>query len=324
MKLKNKKIIVTGGAGFIGSHLVDMLVKKGAIVTVVDNLSAGDLRNLELSKNKIDFQNIDVRNFNDINKLIKNQDVVFHLAANADVPLSIKDPHYDFQNNIIGGYNILRSCLNSNIKKVIYASSAAVYGEPEYVPIDEKHKTNPISPYGAAKLAIERLGITYYKSFGLPFTAIRIFNNYGVRQPRYVMYDLIKKLYKNNKHLEVLGTGEQIRDYCYVEDGAKCFILAAENDKSTGEIFNLAGGNPIKIKDLVQLLIKTLGLENVFVKYTGQSWKGDIMELIADINKTKNDLGFEPRIELSDGIQRLHNSLTKPKTVIFGHQNKAI
>lgn len=315
MKLKNKKVIVTGGAGFIGSHLVDMLVKKGAIVTVVDNLSAGDIRNLELSKNKIDFRNIDVRNFSDINKLIKNQDVVFHLAGNADVPLSIKNPHYDFQNNVVGGYNILRSCLNSDVQKVIFASSAAVYGEPEYVPIDEKHKTNPISPYGAAKLSIERLGITYYKSFSLPFTAIRIFNNYGERQPRYVMYDLIKKLYKNNNYLEVLGTGEQVRDYCYVEDGARCFILAAENEKSSGEVFNLAGGNPIKIKDLVGLIIKTIGFEKVTVKYTGQSWKGDIMKLIADMKKTKNDLGFEPKIDLSDGIRRLHNSLAKIEAI---------
>lgn len=313
MQLKNKRVLVTGGAGFVGSHIVDLLVSKDAFVTVVDNLSAGNLNNLDLSKNKIDFQKVDVCNFKAISKLIKNQDVVFHLAANADVPLSIKNPHYDFKNNVLGGYNILRGCLNSNVQKVLFASSAAVYGEPEYVPIDEKHKTNPISPYGAAKLSIERLGITYYKSFGLPFTAIRIFNNYGIRQPRYVMYDLIKKLYKNNKYLEVLGTGEQVRDYCYVKDGARCFVLAAENEKSSGEVFNLAGGNPIKIKELVELIIKTLGLKNVTVKYTGQSWKGDIIRLIADTKKTKDYLGFKPEISLDEGVRKLNNWLRKQK-----------
>jgi len=313
MQLKNKKVLVTGGAGFIGSHLVDRLVKINALVTVVDNLSAGNLKNLELSKNNIDFQKVDICNFKAISKLIRSQDIVFHLAANADVPLSIKKPHYDFKNNVLGGYNVLKSCMNSNVQKVLFASSAAVYGEPEYVPIDEKHKTNPISPYGAAKLSIERLGITYYKCFSLPFTAIRIFNNYGARQPRYVMYDLIKKLYKNNNYLEVLGTGEQVRDYCYVEDGARCFILAAENEKSSGEVYNLAGGNPVKIKDLVELIIKTLGLENVTVKYTGQSWKGDIVKLIADTKKTKNDLGFKPEMSLNKGIKKLTNWLRKQK-----------
>jgi UDP-glucose 4-epimerase len=313
MQLKNKKVLVTGGAGFIGSHLVDRLVKINALVTVVDNLSAGNLKNLELSKNNINFQKVDICNFKAISKLIKSQDIVFHLAANADVPVSIKNPHYDFKNNVLGGYNVLRSCLNSNIQKVLFASSAAIYGEPEYVPIDEKHKTNPISPYGAAKLSIERLGITYYECFGLPFTAIRIFNNYGVRQQRYVMYDLIKKLYKNNNYLEVLGTGEQVRDYCYVKDAARCFILAAENEKSSGEVFNLAGGNSVKIKDLVELIIKTLGLKNVNVKYTGQSWKGDIMKLIADTTKTENDLGFEPEISLNEGIKKLNNWLRKQK-----------
>jgi UDP-glucose 4-epimerase len=316
MILRNKKVVVTGGAGFIGSHLVDQLVDKGAIVTVVDNLSAGNLKNLEQSQSKIDFQKVDVRNFKAISQIIKYKDVVFHLAANADVPLSVKNPDYDFKNNVLGGYNVLRSCLNADVKKVVFASSAAVYGEPEYVPIDELHRTNPLSPYGAAKLSIERLGITYHKSFGLPFTAIRIFNNYGVRQPRYVMYDLIKKLYKNDKFLEVLGTGEQVRDYCYVEDGARCFILAAENDMSTGEVFNLAGGNSIKIREVVDLIIKTLGLQDVTVKYTGQSWKGDIMKLIANMEKTKNILGFESKVTMSDGICRLHKSMSESENTL--------
>lgn len=309
MNLKNKKVLVTGGAGFIGSHIVDLLVEKGSIVTVLDNLHTGSLNNLEKSKDKIQFLNIDIRDSDKVREAVKGQDVVIHLAANADVPYSVNNPDYDFSTNSIGGYNILKNCVDFKIKKVVYASTAAIYGEPRYIPVDEKHLTTPVSPYGASKLSTELLGFAYLKTYELPFTTIRIFNTYGERQPRYVMFDLLKKLYKNPRELEVLGTGDQIRDYCYVTDTAKAFILAAESDDSVGEVFNLAGGNPISIKELVNLLIETLKLKNVKVSYTGQSWKGDITKLIANTTKIKDVLGFTPKINLKDGIKRLHNYL---------------
>ncbi len=309
MQLKDRKILVTGGAGFVPSHVTDLLVEKGAIVTVIDNLKTGSLKNLEKSKDKIDFYKIDVRDFKKVKSVVKEQDIVFHFAANADVPYSVKHPKYDFDTNAVGGFNILKNCVDFNIKKVIFASSPAVYGEPNYVPVDEKHPLNPCSPYGASKLATEALGFAYYKTYGLPFITIRIFNSYGERQPRYVMYDLLKKLYKDPTKLEVLGTGEQIRDYCYVTDTARAFILAAENDNAIGEVFNLGGGNPISIKQLVKHLIKILQLKDVKVYYTGKSWEGDIVKLAADVSKTKQILGFEPNVSFAEGVQRLHNWL---------------
>jgi len=314
MRLKGRKVLVTGGAGFIASHLVDLLVGKGAEVTVIDNLKDGRIENLEKSKDKICFYKVDVRDYEEVNKIIRERGIriIFHFAANANVPYSVEDPKYDFETNVLGTFNLLKTCVDNTVEKIIYASSAAVYGEPEYTPIDEKHPLNPISPYGASKLAGEKLGFAYYHTYGLPFVSMRIFNTYGPRQPRYVMYDFLKKLKHNPNKLEVLGTGEQIRDYCYVSDMANAFILAAENEGAIGEAFNVAGGNPITIKELAELMVRIMGLEgNTKIYYTGKSWKGDIIRLVADINKVKKVLGFKPRIGLEEGILELKDWFEK-------------
>jgi len=308
MNLLDKKVLVTGGAGFIGSHLVDLLVEKGAIVTVIDNLSAGNLINLKKSGKEIRFYQVDILDARRIDKIVKENQIIFHLAANADVPRSVKEPKFDFDTNIVGSFNLLKSAVDAKIEKFIFASSAAVYGNPVYTPMDEKHPTNPISPYGASKLAIEHLGRSYLETYGLPFVTMRIFNTYGERQPRYVMYDLLKKLYKDNSKLEVLGTGKQLRDYSYVLDTARAFVLAAENGKA-GEIYNIAGGKPISIRDVVSCIIKTLSLKDLKVTYTNKSWPGDISILAASIEKIKSELAFKPTIPLEIGIKRLHEYL---------------
>jgi len=306
MRLKGKRVLVTGAAGFIGSHLVDRLVEKGAEVIAVDNLKDGDLSNLAQSLDKIEFHKVDIRDPEDLKKVVDGAEVVFHLAANANVPYSVENPKYDFETNALGTFNVLKSSLDFDVEKIIYASSAAVYGEPVYAPMDEKHPLNPISPYGASKLAGERLGFAYYNTYGLKFTALRIFNTYGERQRRYVMFDFLKKLMENPKRLEVLGTGEQIRDFCYVGDCVNAFILAAENDRAVNKAFNIAGGNPISIKDLAYLMVKVLGLSGkTEIVFTGESWRGDIIKLYADIHEIRNTLNFEPKVGLDDGICRL-------------------
>jgi UDP-glucose 4-epimerase len=308
MNLLNKKILVTGGAGFIGSHLVDLLVEKGGIVTVVDNLSAGKIMNLKKSGKEITFRQVDILDAQRISQIVKENQIIYHLAANADVPKSVKEPKYDFDTNVVGSFNLLKSAVDANIEKFIFASSAAVYGNPVYTPMDEKHTTNPISPYGASKLMIEHLGRAYLDTYGLPFVTMRIFNTYGERQPRYVMYDLLKKLYKDNGKLEVLGTGRQIRDYSYVRDTAKAFVLAAEKGK-IGNIYNIAGGRPVSIRDIVSYILRTLELNDTKITYTNKSWPGDISILSADISKIKTELGFEPSVSIDTGIERLHEYL---------------
>jgi UDP-glucose 4-epimerase len=309
MQLKHKKVLVTGGAGFIGSHLVDKLIKLNANVTVIDNLSSGDLNNLEFVKNEISFQNIDIRDFDKIKPVIQKQDVIFHLAANADVPRGQKDPDYEFSNNVIGGFNVIKSCLNTNVQKIVFASSAAVYGEPQIIPMDENHPLKPLSLYGVSKAYLESLGFAYFRSSGLPFTAVRIFNNFGVRQSKFVMYDLLQKLYRNHTKLTVLGTPDHIRDYCYVTDGADFFVKVAEYDKTTGDVFNLTGGNPVRISELVKMLIEVTGYKNVLVNYTGSSWSGDIIRLIGNMDKAKKLFEFKPKVSLKTGITLLHQWL---------------
>lgn len=314
MNLNGKKVLVTGGAGFIGSHVVELLLEKKAHVTVVDNLSSGNKENLKKVYQEIVFNETDIKDTNAVKEIVKKNEVVFHFAANADVPRSVQDPEFDFQNNVMGTYNLLTAAVGANVEKFIFASSAAVYGNPRYTPIDEKHPTNPISPYGASKLSGEALGRSYHTTYGLPFVAMRIFNTYGARQPRYVMYDLLKKLYRDPQRLEVLGTGEEYRDYCYVTDTAQAFVLAAEKAEA-GTIYNIAGGNTIQIKQVVELLLETLHLKGVDIHYTQKSWKGDINKLSADISKIRQDLGFEPSISIGEGIVKLHQYLEKSNTL---------
>lgn len=299
MKVTDMSVVVTGGAGFIGSHLVEKLVGKGAHVTVLDNFQSGTLKNIASVADSIHIVTGDVRNRESLT-VIADADIVFHLAANASVPLSVENPRYDFETNALGTFNILEASLHCDVKKIVYASSAAVYGEPVYTPMDENHPLQPISPYGVSKLAGEKVGETFKKVYGLPFAAVRIFNTYGPRQPRYVMYDFIKKLKKTPQILEVLGTGEQIRDYCYVSDMVDVFMAVAEKGDS---IYNAAGGVSTSITELAELMVAVLS-PDADICYTGTSWKGDITTLTADITKLKQ-LGVEPKILLRDGVQKL-------------------
>jgi UDP-glucose 4-epimerase len=309
----DKNILVTGGAGFIGSHLVDFLVDKRAKVTVIDNLKDGRMENLSNVIDKVSFEKGDVRDGQKVNEIIDTNEIeiVFHLAANANVPYSVEHPRYDFETNAVGSLNVLESCRDNQVEKMIYASSAAVYGEPKYTPMDENHPLKPISPYGASKLAGEKLGFAYHRTYGLSFVSMRIFNTYGPRQRRYVMYDLLRKLRENQDHLEVLGTGDQTRDYCYVLDTANAFLLAAEKEEAVGQAFNVAGGNSVTIRELAEIIVRILELGGTTeIQYTGESWKGDIVKLVADISKIKR-LGFEPQTGLEEGISKLKNWFEK-------------
>ena len=296
--LKGKNILVTGGAGFIGSHIVDRLVGE-CTVTALDNLSTGKEENLP--ENAL-FVKCDLSDSDAVKKAIRDADIdlIFHIGANASVPYSVDHPRYDFDTNALGTFNVVTACLNSDVTKVVYASTAAVYGEPVQTPIDESHQLYPISPYGASKLAGERCGFAFEETYGIAFAAIRIFNTYGPRQPRYVMYDFIHKLRANPQFLEVLGTGEQIRDYCYVSDMVDGFMMVAERGEG---VYNAAGGHPVSIKELANLMVSVISPEAT-IQYGGKTWAGDVNTLYADISRIRG-LGFEPKVGFEDGVRKM-------------------
>lgn len=303
MSLAQSRVLVTGGAGFIPSHVVDLLVAQGAKVVILDDMSAGKAENLAAVKDDVELIIGSVADADLVDKLVAGCRIVFNFAANADVPRSVKFPEVDFATNAVGAFNVYASCRRHGVERVMQASTAAVYGEPEYTPMDERHRLRPISPYGSSKLAAEATGLAWHHAYGLPFTAIRIFNTYGPRQPRYVIYDLFRKIQANRKRLEVLGTGEQVRDYCYVADTAAAFVNLALDPNAVGDVYNIAGGSPVSIRQLVAMILDTLGLTDTEVYYTGQSWPGDINRLVAGLDKIKGT-GFAPTIDLTEGLKR--------------------
>lgn len=293
----------------MGSHLVDRLVEIGSNTTVADDLSFGKQENLN---EQAKFVKLDIRNYEALKAMISKvkPEVVFHLAASATTKESAMGwfgPVFDYEVNAIGTLNILRAAVDGGLKpRFVYVSSAAVYGEPEYTPIDEGHPTNPISPYGISKLASEKYALAYFRERGLPVTVLRVFNSYGPRQPRYVMFDLLKKLKENPDKLEVIGTGEQVRSYCYVTDTIDGFILALK-DEAVGKVFNLAGRDVVSIKELVDEILNLLDLKGrTKVTYTGKSWRGDIMKLVPDTSRMER-IGFEPRVNLEEGLSKLRD-----------------
>jgi len=303
------RVIVTGGAGFIGSHCVDLLVHQGYEVLVIDDLSFGNEENINLDAK---FDKINICDLTKLTKTIINYDpnTIFHFAANAttkSTSMGWKDPIADYKINMVGTLNILESIRHNNNIHLIYASTAAVYGEPSIVPINENHITMPLSPYGVSKLSGEKYCHAYSRAWKVKSTIVRIFNTYGPRQPRYVMFDQMKKILNcKNKTFEVLGSGEQLRDYAYVSDTVKAFYKIMLNpEKSIGQIFNVAGGSKVSIKELIKEIKKVLNKENLVENFTGKSWKGDIDRLWADTTKIINILNWQPKVSLNQGLEFL-------------------
>jgi UDP-glucose 4-epimerase len=301
---KTDQILVTGGNGFIGSHIIDFLINNGHLdVISLDNLSGSNYGN-NLNKNpKCTYVYGDLGNLAFLDKFFSDNHInyIFHIGANGNVPYSNDFPTVDFNSNAAGTFNIFNLSLKYNVNKIVFASTAAVYGVPENVPVLETNPLNPISNYGLTKLYGEKLAVAYYKTYGLNCNVIRIFNTYGPRQPRYVLYDFIKKLNDNKTKLEVFGDGEQIRDYAYVSDTVQAFYDVMLSEKN-GEVYNISGGNPISIKKLIEIISEILEIDPA-ITYTGKSWPGDIKILNGDISKISKEIGFKPQVSIELGLQ---------------------
>ena len=300
------KIVVTGGAGFIGSHIVEYLVSRGDEVTVLDNLHTGKKENLEKVIERIDFIKTDILNFEDLKKILKNKDGVFHEAALASVQESFVKPT-EYQNvNVNGTENILELAKEYGFK-VVYASSSSVYGDPSSIPIKENMEKNPINPYAQTKVDDETLAEQYAK-LGVDVIGLRYFNVFGERQSE--NYAGVIKLFleriQEGLPPIINGDGSQIRDFVYVKDVVNANILALESDVKHAFI-NIGTGKTISILELANQIIRSSGLE--LMPIFREALEGDVHESQADIELAKNLLKWEPKMELekwlSDTVPKL-------------------
>jgi len=303
MRNKNKKILVTGGAGFIGSNLVKVLLRKNYQVIVYDDLSTGYKNNIKEFVGKIKFVKGDIRDFKKINNKLKNIDCVFHLAAMVSVPESLQKPIDCFDINIRASINIMKQCMQNNIK-FIFASSAAVYGDDKTKIKTEKIKASPISPYGLSKLNIEELCKIYAKEFGLNYTCFRNFNVYGPKQDPNSAYAAVIPSFinnaLNNKKLNIFGDGGQTRDFIYVEDVVKAYLLAYE--KNISGIYNLGCNEILNLKKLAKLVLNISNKKiNIIHK---EARKGDIRHSRASSLKFQKISSWKPIVKVRDGIEK--------------------
>ena len=299
------KILITGGAGFIGKYLVKYLLEKGENVSILDNFSNSDKKSTILfEKNGVKIFEGDITNFDDVSKATKDQEIVIHLAAKISVLESIKNPAETFRINVNGTKNHLTICKNNNIKKVIIASSAAVYGEGEKgIKLKEETKKKPISPYGESKIKMEKEIIKFCSENKINYVILRFFNIYGIGQTSEyagVITKFLEKI-KKNQSLTITGDGTQIRDFVSISD-VICSINDAIGYNKSG-IFNIASGNKITINELANLMIelsgKKLDIKNMADK------QGEIKYSQANILLAKQKLGYVSKINLKEGIKKL-------------------
>ncbi len=299
--LKGKKILVTGGAGFIGYHLTRKLLELGADVTTYDNMSNGKTENVK-DNPKAKFVKGDIL---DLKKLcnLPTFDLIYHLAAQVVVPYSMENPTEDFETNARGTLNVLEKARKDKAR-IVFASSAAVYGNPGKLPTSEDYGFHPFSCYGLSKVVGEEYAQIYTLQYGLKVTIVRFANVYGSRCHG-VINDFLDKLQKNPGKLEIIGTGQQSRDFVHVSDIVEALMLAA-GENAVGKTFNLGFGETTKIIDLAKMILKILNLSNkTYVTTTGQSWQGDIDIIWFNTDKAKTELGWAPKIRLEDHLRTL-------------------
>ena len=308
VELRKLRILVTGGAGFIGSHLADALLQMNNIVINYDNLNpyyTGKQRNVEqsLRNDKYHLFRADIRNFENVFQAMEGVDVVFHLAAQPGVRYSVEHPLEVSQINVGGTINVLEAARQRRVRKIVYASSSSVYGNPECMPVSEAHPLNPISPYGASKLAGEKYCQAYEKLYGMDIVILRYFTVYGPRQrPDMAIYRFVNQIFEGKRPV-VYGDGKQTRDFTYVNDVVAGTIAAAQTEGCAGEAFNLGGGQRISVNDLLQRLIKLCGKEDVVGPSHEQAKSGDVRDMHADISKAGRVLRFEPKTDLEEGLR---------------------
>jgi len=299
------KVLVTGGAGFIGSLLVDKLVERGDSIVVVDNLSTGKKENLNVSAK---FYELDIANHDLLNLVFEKEkpEMVFHLAANALLRKSIEDPLYDARCNVFGTISVLECCRKNDVKKIIYTSTGgARVGDPEYLPVDEKHSINPTSPYGVSKHSAEHYVWMYNKLYGIDYFIFCFGNVYGIRDDvstGRLIPVFIDKVLKGDKP-KIFGDGEQTRDFIYVEDLVDFIIESSRRIGMTDhQLFHLANGKQVSVNEVVRLLREVSGRD--FEVEHIDAIKGEVRDVVLDIGLAQRELGWTPQTDLQEGLRK--------------------
>jgi len=311
------RFLITGGAGFIGSRICEMLIENGHFVRVIDNLSTGKIENLNEIINNPNFEFIkaDICDFNACLKLSKDVDYIVHEAALVSVPMSIEMPKETNTINIDGFLNILEAARINKIKKVIYASSSAVYGDNQDKEKVEENIGNVISPYALSKRINELYANLYYRVYGLNSVGLRYFNVYGPKQDPSSEYSGVISIFMKrvieNQDLNIYGDGTIVRDFVYVDDVAKANLLAINLEKEGAFVYNIGTNIPTTILDLAQTVIK-ISKKDLQINFLPPR-KGDILYSLANIEKAKNELDYRPTVTLKEGLNLIYNVLNNKR-----------
>jgi len=302
------KVLLTGGAGFIGSHLAERLLADGYRVAVLDNLYAGKLQNLKRCSDNPNFHFIrgDIRDKKTVDLATVGVDAVIHQAAITSVPLSIKNPKFVYSVNVAATVNLLRSCVKNDVARFIFASSAAVYGAAKKMPISENVLTKPLSPYGESKLRIEKYCQKFWDEHELETVCLRYFNVYGPRQTAEQYAGVISRFFDRLRDKIppiIYGDGKQTRDFVYVDDVVEATVLALGCKKAARKLLNIGTGKATSVNQLFQTFMRLMHRTGVRPKYVAPR-ASDIRHSQADITKAKEILGYKPRFSLERGLEK--------------------
>ena len=307
--LGNKRVLVTGAGGFIGSHLTETLLEISAEVRAFVHYNSrndwGYLEDLSSDiKSSVNVISSDLRDYHAVKQATKQVDIVFHLGASIAIPYSLAFPNDVVQTNVMVTLNVLNASLENEVAKVIHTSTSEIYGSAQYVPIDEKHPLSPQSPYAASKIAADKIAESYYRSYNLPVTILRPFNTFGPRQSlRAIIPTVITQLFEGNK--VIVGNLEPRRDFTFISDTVDGFILLAKKDGVEGQTFNLGTRNDISIRELIVLISKLLKVEPK-IEIAQRRIRGnqtEVMQLLADNSKASKVLGWQPMYTLEKGLE---------------------
>ncbi len=317
MKQLFNRVIITGGAGFIGSHIVDYIVNHDLAkqITVIDNLSSGSLDNIanHIGQEYFEYINADLKKFDDSwTKRFREADLVIHMAANPEVRLSVVNPEIHFNENILATFNVLEASRIYDVKMGVFASSSTVYGDAKVIPTPEDyHPLEPISVYGGAKLCAEILYITYSKLYGLKSLILRYANIIGPRSNHGVIIDFIAKLRKDPTKLEILGDGTQKKSYLHIDDAVDATMFLVTRLYRTlkeYEIFNIGNEDWITVKEIADIIVEEMNLKNVEYVYRlttkdGRGWPGDVKLMLLEIRKLKS-FGWRPSMTSAQAVRK--------------------